>query len=39
MIAVLEFEEMPPEDEPQPTAAERAELLGHLQQLFQEWHH
>ncbi len=36
LIEVIEFEEMPPEDEPQPSRAERAELLASLKALRQQ---
>ena len=36
LIEVIEFEEMPPEDEPQPSPAERAELLASLKALRQQ---
>lgn len=36
LVDVIEFEEMPPEDEPQLTAAVRAELLAELETLLHE---
>ncbi|MHC4993415.1 MAG: DUF1592 domain-containing protein [Planctomycetota bacterium] len=36
MIEALEYEEMPPEEEPQPTAAERTAWVGELESMLDE---